>query len=182
MMKKIFTLLLLVNVVLVNAQQLPVYTHLVANRFLINAATVGSVKQPSIDLLIRQQWLGMKASPQDATLSFQTYLPKYKIGLGAALFADKTAVLSRNTLNLAYSYRLPLKHKLNLAFGMNVSLSQFGINQSKIADALGNDDIVLQKNAHSFLADVGAGAFLFNNKWNVGLSSLQLAESCTSSS
>jgi type IX secretion system PorP/SprF family membrane protein len=160
----------------VKAQQLPLYTYLLTNRFIINPATIGSVRQPSIDLMARQQWLGFKNAPRDIFISYQAYVPKTHTGWGIALSGDQTASLSRNTLHLAYDYRLKLKKDLSMSIGLGAQIMQVGVNMDRIGTALDNNDVVLNRSGNSYTADLGVGVFVFNSKWNVGISTLQLTQ------
>ena len=161
---------------LVKAQQLPLYTYLLTNRFIINPATIGSVRQPSIDLMARQQWLGFKNAPRDIFVSYQAYVPKMHTGWGIALSGDQTASLSRNTLHLAYDYRIKLKKDLSMSVGLGAQIMQIGVNMDRIGTALDNSDVVLNRSGNSYTADIGAGVFVFNSKWNVGISTMQLTQ------
>jgi type IX secretion system PorP/SprF family membrane protein len=178
-MRKYFLLSFLLCLAFANgafAQQLPLYTYLLTNRFIINPATIGSVRQPSIDLMARQQWLGFKTAPRDVFISYQAYVPKKHIGWGVALSSDQTASLSRNTLHLAYDYRIKLKKELSMSIGLGAQIMQVGVNMDRIGTALDNNDVVLNRSGNSYTADIGAGVFVFNSKWNVGISTLQLTQ------
>lgn len=161
---------------LAEAQQLPLYTYLLTNRFIINPATIGSVRQPSIDLMARQQWLGFKNAPRDIFVSYQAYVPKTHTGWGIAFSGDQTATLSRNTLHLAYDYRIKLKKELSMSIGLGAQIMQIGVNMDRLGTALDNNDVVLNRSGNSYTADIGAGVFVFNSKWNVGISTLQLTQ------
>jgi type IX secretion system PorP/SprF family membrane protein len=158
------------------AQQLPLYTYLLTNRFIINPATIGSVRQPSIDLMARQQWLGFKNAPRDIFISYQAYVPKTHTGWGIALSGDQTATISRNTLHLAYDYRTKLNKELSMSIGLGAQITQIGLNMDRLGSALDNNDIVLNRSGNSYTADIGAGIFIFNSKWNIGVSTLQLTQ------
>ena len=61
-----------------DAQQLPVYSQYIFNKYLINPAVAGADGYTSINLTTRQQWAGYKGAPQTYSLSAQGRLLKQK--------------------------------------------------------------------------------------------------------
>ena len=53
-----------------DAQQLPVYSQYLFNKYLINPAVAGSDGCTSLNHTTRQQWTGYQGAPQTYSLSF----------------------------------------------------------------------------------------------------------------
>ena len=72
-MKRLIYILFLVIIEQVSfAQQLPLYSQYLYNKFLINPAVAGSDGYTSINLTAREQWVGISRAPQTYSLSIQT--------------------------------------------------------------------------------------------------------------
>jgi len=56
----------------IKAQQLPLYSQYMFNKFLINPAVAGSDGYTSFNLTAREQWIGIDNSPKTHSLSYQT--------------------------------------------------------------------------------------------------------------
>ncbi len=104
------------------AQQLPLYSQYLYNKFLINPAIAGADGFTSVNITARDQWIGYSGAPRTFSLSFQTrllkrsyrlkqnlfnktvYRPKTpgKVGFGGYLFSDKNGRIQRTGFQLAY--------------------------------------------------------------------------------
>ena len=72
-MKKLAFILILIAIWQVAAaQQLPIYSQYLYNKFLINPAHAGSDGYTSINLTAREQWVGYSGAPRTYSLSWQT--------------------------------------------------------------------------------------------------------------
>ena len=58
------------------AQQLPVYSQYMMNKFLINPAVAGSEGYTAFNLTTRKQWIGVKEAPLTFAASAQTRILK----------------------------------------------------------------------------------------------------------
>ena len=67
----IYILLLLIPGNIVFAQQLPLYSQYLYNKFLINPAVAGSDGYTSLNLTAREQWVGYYGAPQTFSFSGQ---------------------------------------------------------------------------------------------------------------
>jgi type IX secretion system PorP/SprF family membrane protein len=109
-MKKIFYIIIFVVIGQISsAQQLPLYSQYIYNKFLINPAVAGSDGYTSLNLTARKQWVGLSLSPQSFSFSVQTRFLKHghkikmvndnktvfrpqndaKVGLGASIFSNQ---------------------------------------------------------------------------------------------
>lgn len=61
-----------------DAQQLPIYSQYLFNKYLINPAVAGADGYTSLNLTTRQQWTGYQGAPQTYSLSYNGRLLKQK--------------------------------------------------------------------------------------------------------
>jgi type IX secretion system PorP/SprF family membrane protein len=113
--KVLFILAAVLMTANLDAQQLPIYSQYIFNKYLINPAVAGSDGYTSINLTTRQQWTGYQGAPQTYSLSFngrllkQKYLIRQnlfdkkifkphtegKVGLGATIYSDINGLVRR---------------------------------------------------------------------------------------
>ena len=138
-MKKLtFILVFIVLRQLTFAQQLPLYSQYLYNKFLINPAHAGSDGYTSLNLTVREQWVGYSGAPRTCSLSWQTrilkraykidqnilnrtvYRPKTdgKAGLGAYIFSDRNGLIQRTGFQAAYSYHIWVSDYTQLSMGL----------------------------------------------------------------
>ena len=58
------------------AQQVPMYSQYIMNGFLVNPSFAGRDGYTSVNLTVREQWVGMAQAPSTYALSFQTRILK----------------------------------------------------------------------------------------------------------
>ncbi len=56
------------------AQQVPMYSQYIMNGFLINPSVAGRDGYTTVNLTVREQWVGMEDAPSTYAASFQTRL------------------------------------------------------------------------------------------------------------
>lgn len=177
-MKRIQILVIFLFAVIVSyGQQLPASSFFDMHGVLHNPATAGSQKHGVLGGLFRTQWSGMPGAPQTGLLFGNTYLNKSKIGLGALLFNDVTGPLSRNGLQAAFAYHIPLKKEAVFSLGLEASVQQFSYDRSKLQESLGANDPVIMGNENRFKGDAGFGLAYTSKKFQIGASVKQLVQS-----
>jgi type IX secretion system PorP/SprF family membrane protein len=194
--KKLFYILLLIipgNIIF--AQQLPLFSQYLYNKFLINPAVAGSEGYTSFNLTAREQWVGYYGAPQTFSFSGQTRLLKRsyilkqtrikrqifrpksdgKVGLGGFIFNDRNGLVQRTGFQASYSYHLWLRNTTQLSFGLAFTGYHFKINEKEInfedpnEPWLNND---LRRGI--FIPDATFGVYLLNAKYSAGFSADQL--------
>lgn len=106
------------------AQQLPLYSQYLCNKFLINPASAGSDGLTTVNITAREQWIGYSGAPRTYSVSYQSrilkrgyrlkqnifnktvFKPKNpgKIGFGGYVFSDRNGRVMRTGFQMAYSY------------------------------------------------------------------------------
>ncbi len=181
-----------------NAQQLPLYSQYLFNKYLINPAVAGSDGFSSYNLTAREQWLGYSGAPRTYSVSFQTrmlkksyilrntsarkriFRPKSegRVGLGGYVFSDKNGLVQRTGAQLTYAYHTWLYGETQLSFGLSATAFHFRINEDQIAFEDPDDPILysdLRKGV--FIPDANFGVYLLNYRYNIGFSVEQLFQS-----
>jgi len=196
-LKKIAAILIFVlaGILKANAQQMPLYSQYLFNRFLINPAVAGSDGYTSFNITAREQWVGYYGAPRTYSLSWQTrflkrghiirqvsprrqvFRPKSdgKVGLGGFVFSDKNGLVKRTGFQVSYAYHTWLQQETQLSMGLAVTGYHFRIDDRDISFEdpdepwLNND---LRKGV--FIPDASFGIYLLNARFSFGFSADQL--------
>jgi len=173
------------------SQQVPMYSQYIMNGFLVNPSFAGRDGYTTVNLTVREQWVGMDQAPGTYAASFQTrilknsYISKAtsvrkklvlptkggKVGLGGYIFNDQNGIMRRTGLQFAYAYHIQMGqtrgYPNNLAFGLALTAYQFAINtEGLIYDP---DDPLLNNYDRSvFIPDFNFGVSLTTSKYYAG--------------
>jgi type IX secretion system PorP/SprF family membrane protein len=195
-----YILIFFISCDIVPAQQLPLYSQYLYNKFLINPAVAGSDGYTSFNLTAREQWVGYYGAPQTFSFSGQTrilkrsfilkqtkvrreiFRPKSdgKVGLGGYVFSDKNGLIQRTGFQGSYAYHMWLENSTQLSMGLAITGYFFKINEKEIRFEdpnepwLNND---LRKGI--FVPDATFGIYLLNAKYSFGFSADQLFQAAT---
>jgi len=177
----------------IDAQQLPLYSQYMMNKFLINPAVAGSEGYTAFNLTSREQWIGLKDAPMTNALSVQTRILRTsfiskdaairkrrrsstrsgKVGLGAYLFNDQSGLIRRTGLQATYAYHIFLG-KGQLSFGLSGTAYQFRVDQEKLRLYDESDEMILNLNSSMIIPDAHVGVYYSDPRLYVGLSASQL--------
>ena len=178
-----------------SAQQLPLYSQYLYNKFLINPAHAGSDGYTSYNITAREQWVGYSGAPRTFSLSFQTrllkrsyrlnrnifdktvYRPKTigKVGLGGYIFNDRNGLVQRTGFQATYSYHSWVRDYTQLSMGLALTGYLFKVNVNEesfweSSEPLLNSDL----RRGIFVPDVDFGIYLLNPRYDIGFSAQQL--------
>jgi len=165
------------------AQQVPMYSQYVMNGFLINPSLAGRDGYTSVNLTIREQWVGFSGAPGTYAASFQTrllrnsYISKStavrkklvkptkgsRVGLGGYVFSDYNGIMRRTGGQAVYAYHIPMGMTQgvpnSLSFGLAFTAYQYAINTN--GQIYNQDDPLLRTYDRSvFIPDFLFGAGL----------------------
>jgi type IX secretion system PorP/SprF family membrane protein len=160
-----------------DAQQLPVSSFYEMYAVLHNPATAGAQHSPSIGASFRTQWSGMPGAPRTGLIFGSTWLQKANLGIGGYLYNDVTGPTTRNGLQMAYAYQIPLKNKTLLSLGLEARVLQFSYDRLKLQGSLGTNDPVTAGNERRIKGDAGFGMAITSEKFQAGVSVSQLIQS-----
>ncbi len=195
-MKKLaFILVLLALRQITLAQQLPIYSQYLYNKFLINPAHAGSDGYTSINLTAREQWVGYSGAPRTYSLSWQTrilkkpfqikkksgqrtsYKPKTdgNVGLGAYVFSDRNGLIQRTGFQATYAYHMWLDRNTQLSLGLAFTGYHFIVKADETSFEDPNEPWLTDNLRRGvFVPDADFGIYLLNHKYDFGISVQQL--------
>ena len=159
------------SVGMIFAQKEPQYTQYMYNIGSFNPAYVGTVETPDITGLYRVQWSGIPGAPK--TLRFGVNLPlaNEKNGLGFNVVSDQLGPTTQTYIDVAYSFQVKLSEDTKLSFGVDAGGSLLDVDYTK--GDFENPNEPLLNNAdtfNKFYPTVGAGMFMYQENWYLGLS------------
>jgi type IX secretion system PorP/SprF family membrane protein len=173
------------------AQQVPMYSQYIMNGFLINPSFAGRDGYTTINLTVREQWIGIEGAPSTYAASFQTRLLKNsyiskstsvkkkqvkptkggKVGIGGYVFDDNNGIMHRTGGQVAYAYHIGMGqtggYPNDLAFGLALTAYNFNIK----TDGLNydpDDPYLLGYDRSVFITDFNFGASYTTAKYYVG--------------
>jgi type IX secretion system PorP/SprF family membrane protein len=186
----------IITIVKLNAQQTPVYSQYMLNKFLTNPAIAGSEGYSAINITAREQWLGFKDAPRTHSISYQTrvdrrsFLNKIQIvrrktrrpasisnvGLGVYLYNDNRGLLNQTGLQLTYAYHIELD-EIQLSFGLTTSFTQFKVSVDKLKLAEEGDELLYNNKLNSLNPDVNFGVYVTSPDYYAGVSVSDIMQS-----
>jgi len=153
------------------AQQDPMYTQYMFNSQTINPAYTGTWESLSFMVLARQQWAGWDGAPQTYTFSMQAPMNNEKVALGLNLISDNVGKEKKFGLYGDYSYRVRVSENTNLRMGLKAGFTNYSNNLQSYELLPGVNDPMFQGDiSNKFMPNFGAGLFLYNPRYYVGLS------------
>lgn len=171
-------LVLTYNIVILSltifAQQLPLHSQYMFNKLLINPAYTGTEENLSVQISVREQWIGFDNAPTTQYISAHQFFEEFRMGLGAILFTDKFAHESQTGLKITYSYQLPVYDQTILSMGLDFQASWLGYDYREIIALDYQDPNIYMGKQHKFFPEADIGFYLFNEIYNAGISVNQL--------
>jgi type IX secretion system PorP/SprF family membrane protein len=176
-MRKIYVLICVISLAVLpeaNAQQNPQYTQYMYNMNVVNPAYAGSKESLSATLLFRDQWSGISGAPRTFTFSAHTPIGN-NLGVGLSGITDRIGPVEQTDFMADISYTLRLGRDWNLAFGVKAGATFHDIGLADVATQI--QDPAFGANYNETYGIFGAGLFLYNNNFYVGLSVPNFLES-----
>lgn len=158
-----------------NSQQLPLYSQYMMNGFLLNPAMAGSLEYAPIRITAREQWAGIKDAPSTYAISGHTPLGT-NMGVGGYIFSDMFGPVRRTGLQGSYAYHLKISNETNLGLGLSFSAFQYVLDENDL-HIIDEGDVVLNGGTETvFVPDANFGAYLYGEKYFVGMAAQQLIQ------
>lgn len=186
-MRKIFTrylliVLLTVAISSVEGQQQPVYSQYMVDKFIVNPALAGANGITTVNLISRQQYVGLENAPRTFALNAQSRLLEEsyilrrlrlrkdsktksrsgRVGVAGSLFTDRNGIVSRTGFQGTYAYHLNFKNLWQLSGGLTLHGYQFRIEDTGIPLADEGDPLLANNKMTFFVPDASAGIFATN--------------------
>ena len=169
---KITSIVALIFVGTIFAQQDPQYTHYMYNTVLINPAYAGSRGVTSLFFLHRTQWVGLDGAPVTNSFSINKPISKTNLGYGVSFFNDRIGVSKTNTLSADVSYSIPTSTTAKLSFGLKASANWLDVDYSRLTILDPNDSVISEQNNidNQFAPNVGVGIYWHSKMNYIGVS------------
>ena len=152
------------------AQQDPGYTQYMYNPLTVNSAYAGSTETLEAVLIHRSQWVGIDGAPSTQSFTVHSPLANDKIGLGFSAVNDNLGPSNELYLDANFSYTLMLSYSTRLALGVKAGARMMNVDWTK-GRFYDDSDVLLNSNIdNKFSPSIGAGAYLYEEKWYVGAS------------
>ena len=173
------------------------YSQYIMNGFLINPSLAGRDGYTTVNLTVREQWVGLPNAPSTYAASFQTrilknsYISKStavrkkltkptkggKVGVGGYVFNDNNGIMRRTGIQGVYAYHIPLGqsggYPNNLSFGLALTAYQYAINtDGLIYDQ--NDPFLNGYDRSVFIPDFNFGASFTTSRYFIGFAMTNL--------
>jgi len=174
-MRKIYYLVSLIASFTAHAQQDAQFTHYIYNQLFLNPATAGSENVTRFQAIYRSQYQGYQSTfddggaPVTQVISANVPLKMLKGGVGITFVNDKIGASTQRDFKLSYAYQMPIG---NSQLGIGVSGGYFsrGMDYSRLRAKDENDPLLATGRISQTAIDLGAGLYLNNPSYTVGLS------------
>ena len=140
------------------------------NHLLLNPAYAGSKDYMMATLLYRKQWVDFKGAPTTQVASLHAPIGLTNFGWGALVSHDKIGVTDRTDVYANAAYHLPVGNKLKLSMGIRAGGGFYSYKNSDLIYWDANDPAFAGDRTSAFLPNIGAGVYLYGNKFYAGLS------------
>jgi type IX secretion system PorP/SprF family membrane protein len=180
----------------VQAQQVPMYSQYMMNRFLLNPAVAGYDGLTTLNLTAREQWRGFPNSPRTIAISadarlikspasrpglpdkrkFRNVLRSGNVGLGGYIYNDRSGIIDRTGLQLSYSYHIRMQEH-QLSFGISFTGFQMKLDDRNIEFEDDYEPLRGHLNKGLYVPDVNSGMYLWGPSYFLGVSSVQMFQS-----
>ena len=180
------------------SQQVPMYSQYIMNGFLINPSFAGRDGYTTVNLTVREQWVGMTGAPSTYAVSFQTRILKNsfiskstavrkkivkptkggKVGLGGYIFNDNNGIMHRTGFSLAYAYHISMGRTEgipnDLSFGLAMTAYQFAVNMDNKVLNNPDDPLLNSYDRSVFIPDFSFGASFTTSRYYIGFAMTNL--------
>ena len=144
------------------------------SQLMINPAYAGVRNSFSVNVLSRQQWMGIKDAPTAYAINVHSPLNKRMASLGGSVLHYQNGPVQNSELTAVYSYLIRLNHNMFLSLGLSAKISHFNIGMSSLEVIEDNDPSFAQNIENSLKPNFGAGAFVYSPHFYFGVSMPQI--------
>ena len=176
MRKLLLIAIIVLNVFFANAQQTPQFTQYMYNTISVNPGYAGSREALTVVGLHRSQWVGFSGGPVTSTLSIHSPLRNERVGVGFSYINDRLGYENFNYMYVDLSYNINITQNTKLAFGVKGGFSYYNVDPDLFNNPDVYNDPYFQEKLNRWTPNVGAGLYLHQPKWYLGISSPKLIE------
>ncbi len=168
--------LAMISLQLVYGQQTPQFSQYMYNTISINPAYAGNKEILVVNLLNRNQWMGVDGAPVTQTLSAHTGIPGSNLGVGLSIVNDKLGFERTTYINTDVSYKLFLDHydEYQLTFGVKAGFRKYSVDEELLNDPQYMNDPYLANANYKWDPNVGVGIYFRGESFYLGVSAPRL--------
>ena len=168
--KQYFIILFSLGCLLGHAQQTPILTQYLLNKYIFNPAVTGTEDYFTATANYRYQWQGITDAPRTYVLSVHGPHKFKNYGIGGALYTDVTGPTSKTGAYLSYAYHIRVKMDQKISLGLSGGIMQYRVDGTKITLGDPGDLVLTNSLLTKFVPDFGFGAYWYSDKFYVGVS------------
>lgn len=154
--------------------QAPLSTQFMFNKLAFNPAYAGHYDNVQVLGTVRNQWIGFPGAPKVQQASANIPFFDNSAGLGISLSNHSQGISSRQTIDGAYAYKLPVNDYSALSIGLQSSISRYQVdytNADLIAiDGKPIDPSIPQQRVNQNLLNFGVGIYYSQEDFYAGIS------------
>jgi type IX secretion system PorP/SprF family membrane protein len=170
MKKIILILVLLFSVIqLTIAQQVPLFSNYLTNKFGFNPALAGYQKYTDLRLIHRTQWSGFEGKPTTSIAAINA--PISKFGIGGYFYKDEAGAIRKTGGSATIAYHQPLDSNMKISVGLSGGFYQVRLVNTNPAQI---DPVINNGLLGQWTPDFSAGIQFDYKKLAVGFSVPQI--------
>jgi len=156
------------------AQQSPMYTQYMFNKFLYNPAVAGIDPFFQIRSNHRFQWVGISDPPITNSISYYGPHGNLPMGYGGYIYYDVTGPTTKAGATGAYAYNVGITGDIRLSMGVSVGIMQYRVDGTQINLKDPSDQALEEAIYSSIVPDANFGVFMYTENYWAGFSTSQL--------
>ena len=181
----------------ISAQQQPVYSQYILDKYLVNPSVAGANGITTVNFISRQQYVGFENAPRTFALNVQSRLldDSYilrrmklrnnatrksrsgRVGLGGSIFTDRNGLVNRTGFQGTYAYHINFENQWQLSGGISFMGYQFSIDDRDVPLADPADPLLANSKKSFFVPDANVGVFITNGNLYGGITMTDLLAS-----
>ncbi|WP_306349955.1 type IX secretion system membrane protein PorP/SprF [Flavobacterium sp. '19STA2R22 D10 B1'] len=166
---KFFVLCFLLSYNMMQGQQESQFTQYMYNTMSMNPGYTGTTGVMTMFGIYRAQWVGLDGAPRTMAFSAHSPIGKKGNGIGLSIISDEIGPSKETYVDANYAYNVPLSYNVNLSLGLRAGMNFLNIDYDKL-NKFDPGDSQLEGTLSRTAPTIGAGAYVYSDKWYVGLS------------
>lgn len=151
-------------------QQRAQYTQYMYNTMPLNAGYTGTIDGLEATAIHRSQWVGMDGAPTTTGLSLNGALNRH-LGLGLTAVNDRIGPITQNELAVNVATSVKVSDAFRLSLGLSGGIYSVSADWSMGTMYNVGDNAYAQNLNNEITPAVGAGLYLYSNRFYAGISS-----------
>jgi type IX secretion system PorP/SprF family membrane protein len=155
-------------------QQHALYSNYIFNLHMVNPAYTGARDALSVNMSYRSQWVGFEGAPQTQNLSVHSPITKRNMSLGLQVQNDVIGPRQSTSAAFSYAYKIKLKAKEYLSFGLQGGMINAHYDASRLEYAQNGDPHSYTYAGNQLAANFDFGVMYLSKRSYIGFSAMSL--------